>query len=45
MTISLLAPQLGMKSLAMTETYGEKGFIKAGVALVTMGIFCSWRVL
>lgn len=43
--ISLLAPQIGMRSLAMAETYGEKGMIKAGVVLVAMGAFCAWRVL
>lgn len=35
--LALLAPQIGMRSLAMAHTKGERGFVLGGVMLVIVG--------
>lgn len=39
--IGLLYPPLGLRSLAMAESKGSKGFIGAGVALLLLGALCT----
>jgi hypothetical protein len=36
--LALLVPQIGMRSLAMAQTNGERGFIVAGVMLMLVGL-------
>lgn len=43
--VGLLAPKIGLKSLAMAETAGNKGFVFAGFALCILSAFCSYRVM
>ena len=35
--LALLAPQIGMRSLAMARTKGERGFVLGGVMLIIVG--------
>ena len=43
--ISMLAPNVGLRSLAMAETYGDNSFRIAGVLLVLLGGLCAWLAL
>lgn len=36
--ITLLAPELGMRSMAMAETKGERGFVIGGIMLLAVGL-------
>lgn len=36
--LALLAPEAGMRSLAMAQTRGERGFIAGGVMLLAIGL-------
>ena len=40
--ISLLAPSIGLRSLAMADQKGSKAFVGAGVFLIALGILCAW---
>ncbi|MEL6822206.1 MAG: hypothetical protein AAFP70_10620 [Calditrichota bacterium] len=44
-TVSLLAPSIGLKSLAMADKKGDPGFIFAGIVLVALGILSIWCLL
>ncbi|MEM7062466.1 MAG: hypothetical protein AAF572_04795 [Cyanobacteria bacterium P01_B01_bin.77] len=39
-TLSLLFPAIGLRSLAMAEQHGRSGFIKAGIVLIIFGAIC-----
>ena len=41
-TLSLLFPAIGLRSLAMAEQHGKSGFITAGGVLIILGILCGW---
>ena len=36
--LALLAPEIGMRSLAMAQTKGERGFVLGGVMLMLVGL-------
>ncbi|MEO6396672.1 MAG: hypothetical protein ABIO40_12275 [Devosia sp.] len=36
--LALLVPQIGMRSLAMAEGKGERGFIAGGIMLIVVGL-------
>jgi hypothetical protein len=36
--LALLVPDIGMRSLAMAQTKGERGFVLGGVALMAVGL-------
>lgn len=36
--VALLVPEIGMRSLAMAQTKGERGFVLGGVMLVIVGL-------
>lgn len=36
--VTLLAPELGMRSMGMAETKGERGFILGGIMLLAVGL-------
>jgi len=43
--LGLLMPQLGLRSLAMAERHGDRGFRIAGAVLLLLGLFCFWRIM
>jgi len=44
-TISLLAPSIGLKSLAMADKKGDSSFVAAGLFLIALGGICIWCLL
>ena len=36
--LALLAPEIGMRSMGMAQTKGERGFVAAGVMLIVVGL-------
>jgi hypothetical protein len=36
--LALLVPEIGMRSLAMAETKGRRGFVAGGVLLMLVGL-------
>ncbi len=43
-TIGLISPAVGLRSLAMSQSHGEKGFVIAGTLLCLLGFFCTVRL-
>ena len=43
--IALLAPELGLRSLAMAQTHGNRGFVIGGAYLMAMGFYCLLRLV
>ncbi|MEM1254607.1 MAG: hypothetical protein AAGI69_19405 [Cyanobacteria bacterium P01_H01_bin.21] len=41
-SLSLLFPAIGLRSLSMAEQHGKSRFITAGVVLIALGILCAW---
>lgn len=41
--ISLLVPDVGLKSLRQAERVGGRAFVGAGLVLVSLGVFCGFR--
>ncbi|MEM6577433.1 MAG: hypothetical protein AAF678_02995 [Pseudomonadota bacterium] len=44
-TVSLVAPNIGLRSIEMPKTFGRKSFVPAGIVLCAMGFFCAMHVL
>ncbi|MEM1086829.1 MAG: hypothetical protein AAGH90_03805 [Pseudomonadota bacterium] len=44
-TISLLAPSIGLKSLQQAERAGQWAFLPAGMTLIGLSIVCAARVI
>lgn len=42
-SVGLLMPEIGLKSLAMAERHGDRGFRLAGIPLMGLGLLCAWR--
>ncbi|MEM9818516.1 MAG: hypothetical protein AAF827_19195 [Cyanobacteria bacterium P01_D01_bin.6] len=43
--IGLIAPEIGLKSLAMAQTHGRKGFVFAGIGLCILSLQCLLRLI
>ncbi|MEM0985166.1 MAG: hypothetical protein AAGJ32_02870 [Pseudomonadota bacterium] len=43
--LSVLAPELGLKSLRQVERVGLQGFLVAGGILIVLGLLCGYRAL
>ncbi len=43
-TLSLLVPNIGLKSLGMAEQHNRRGFVIAGLVLVLFSGLCFWLV-
>lgn len=43
-TVGMLFPQLGLRSLAMADRHGDIGFRLGGVVLTALGLVCVWLV-
>ncbi|MEM6554670.1 MAG: hypothetical protein AAF642_02280 [Pseudomonadota bacterium] len=41
--LSLLIPQLGLRSLQQADRSGQIGFVLAGIALIFLGLLCSYH--
>ena len=44
-SISLLFPQAGLKSLKQAESLGSNAFLYAGLILIVLGVLCLWRII
>ncbi|MEM9218785.1 MAG: hypothetical protein AAGD25_31145 [Cyanobacteria bacterium P01_F01_bin.150] len=41
-TLSLLFPSIGLRSLAMANTHSRSKFLTAGGILIALGFLCAW---
>ncbi|MEM9375186.1 MAG: hypothetical protein AAGA72_03125 [Pseudomonadota bacterium] len=41
--LSLLIPQLGLRSLQQANRSGQIAFVLAGIALISLGLLCSYQ--
>lgn len=44
-TVGMLAPEIGLRSLAMAKTHGNRGFAIVGIVLCVLSAFCFVRLI